>query len=469
MNKSQIPDVLRPVSRTTMSNVDIFTSVLEPVNKSQKRVIFNIRKQGILNAGSRLNLSLHPVNATAQTTFLPLAAGIGACIDTAILRCGTRVLAKTENFGHYYMARRQVHTHSQKQNIDMVLDGGCNNVSNSPNTDGKYAMDVGSAIYSNKTTSLVPTKYKPVVSEEDCPTFSIALNDLFPMMRGLQLPLFAMNEQVSVEIILTQQADGTEGKTACFSAAPTSTATTYGLNNFSLHLDYLQYDDATMNRIRDMVNSPGGMPFIYDDIACTTTSIPATAQPADGATTETDIVREVGSAGLRVKNVIVCEKNAAANSILGDYRSNSPVHTPKYNWRVNDRIIYPRKLFNSSLMRNEAEQVLKFPMSVPSCVYSHDVSNQFYASKNGRQNELFDAATTIEAKSPVSMAGTSFITALNLEKGPGGDGTEVHHKNILYERTQTNSRNDYSEVSLKFFVEYERSFVLSQGVLMVSA
>ena len=80
MNKSQIPDVLKPITRTTMSNVDIYTSVLEPVNKSQNRVIFNIRKQGILNAGSRLNLSLHPVNATAQTTFLPLSAGIGELV-----------------------------------------------------------------------------------------------------------------------------------------------------------------------------------------------------------------------------------------------------------------------------------------------------------------------------------------------------------------------------------------------------
>ena len=471
MNKSQIPDVLKPVSRTTMSNVDIFTSVLEPVNKSQKRVIFNLRQQGILNAGSRLVMSLHTTNAVAGTAYLPVGAGIGACIDSAILRVGTRVIAKTENFGHYYMAKRSVHTHQQKQNIDMVLDGGVNNIGPSPNADGKYSFDVGSAIYTSKTTAFVNNPYKIVQSEEDCPTFSLALNDLFPMMRsnGLQLPLFAMKDQVSIEINLVQQKTGETGKNCLFSAAPTDSATTYGLNNFALHLDYLQYDDATMNKIRDMVNSPTGLPMIYDDLACTTTSIPAVAQPADNITTEVSVLREVGSAGLKVKNVLVVEKNAAANTLLGDYRSDSPVHPPKYNWRVNDRIIYPRKLFNTSQMRNEVEQVLKFPLSVPSCVYSHDVSNDFYTSKNGRQNEMLDANVIMEAQNPVQMAGTTFLTGLNLEKGPNGEGTDIHHKNILYDRTQTFSRNDFSAIDLKFFVEYERSFVLSQGVLLVSA
>ena len=68
MDKSSIPDVLRPRTRTTMSNVDIFTSVLEPVNRTQNRVIFNLRQQGILNAGSRIVMTIHPDNATLLGT-----------------------------------------------------------------------------------------------------------------------------------------------------------------------------------------------------------------------------------------------------------------------------------------------------------------------------------------------------------------------------------------------------------------
>ena len=123
MSKSQLPEVLIPVNKTTMSNVDIYTSVLEPVNKSQKRLIFNIRQQGILNAGSRLVMSVHPDDAASSLAgdcFLPLTAGISACIESAVLRAGTKVLARTEKFGKYYAMKKSVHTSSQKQILIVV-------------------------------------------------------------------------------------------------------------------------------------------------------------------------------------------------------------------------------------------------------------------------------------------------------------------------------------------------------------
>jgi hypothetical protein len=58
MNK-ELPSVLIPQQSVEMSNVDIHTEILEPVNKSQSRLQFNIKKQGLLNSGSRLVLSVH--------------------------------------------------------------------------------------------------------------------------------------------------------------------------------------------------------------------------------------------------------------------------------------------------------------------------------------------------------------------------------------------------------------------------
>ena len=165
-----------------------------------------------------------------------------------------------------------------------------------------------SAIYTTKTACGVDTRYKPVVSQTDCPTYSVALDDLFVMMRGLQLPLFAMEEVVSIELTLRQQVNPAVGKNLMFNTAPVSTSSSYGLDNFALHLDYLQYDDATMARVRDMVYSSTGMPFIYDDLSLTTTQIPAVVQPAVGTITPNSIIREVGSAGMKVRNVLVLEK-----------------------------------------------------------------------------------------------------------------------------------------------------------------
>ena len=461
MSKSQLPDVLIPVNKTTMSNVDIYTSVLEPVNKSQKRLIFNIRQQGILNAGSRLVMSIHPSDAASSAAgdcFLPLTAGIAACIDSAVLRAGTKVLARTEKFGKFYAMKKSVHTSSQKQNIDMVLDGGVVNCGPSPNTDGLLAIDTGSAIYVNKTTASVPDKYKPVASETECPTFSVALSDLFPMMRGMMLPVFAMAEQVSVEINLTQQANPQTGKTIMFRNAPgTTTATTYALNNFAMHLDYLEYDMKSMANIRAEVDGDG-MPMKYPDIALTTTQLISPGGVGTGTTSTITDVREVGTAGMKVNNIMVVENNGLANPLAGVYRSDAMIHPPHFNWRVNDKIIYPRKLTNTSHMRNEMEQILEFPMSVANGEY-----------KNGKQNIVFDAGVNMMGQASSVISGNYFITGLNLRKGPGGEGTDVINKNVLYERDTTYSFNDQQSRTIDFFVEHERSFILKGGVVLTSA
>ena len=210
------------------------------------------------------------------------------------------------------------------------------------------------------------------------------------MMRGMMLPVFAMAEQVSVEINLTQQANTQTGKTIMFRNAPgTTTATTYALNNFAMHLDYLEYDMATMMNIRAQVDGDG-MPMRYPDIALTTTQLISPGGIGSGTTSTISDVREVGTAGMKVNNIMVVENNGLTNPLAGVYRSDAMVHPPHFNWRVNDKIIYPRKLTNTSYMRNEMEQILEFPMSVANGEYSNDVENDFFANKNGKQNIVFD-------------------------------------------------------------------------------
>lgn len=471
MSNSQLPDVLIPVQKTSMSNVDIYTSVLEPINKNQRKLTFNLRQQGILNAGSRFVMSVHPEDATASAAgdcFLPLTSGIAGCIDSCVLRAGTKVLARTENFGKYYAMKKSVHTSSQKQNIDMVLDGGVVDVSASPNFDGLLALSTGSAIYTNKTTASVPDKYKLVTSETESSLFSLSLSDLFGMMRGMMLPLHAMQEVVSIEINLTQQVATETGKTIMFRSAPGTTATKYSLNNFVMHLDYLEYDMATMASIKAQVDGDG-LPMRYPDIAVTTTQLISPLGVTTGNIKTVTDVREVGTAGMKVNNIMVVESNGLVNPLAGHYRSDAMVHAPHFNWRVNDKIIYPRKLTNTSHMRNEMEQILEFPMSVANAEYSRDVNNDFYTNNNGRQNDAFDQNVLMMGQDSRVLSGNYFITGLNLRKGPGGDGTEVINKNVLYERDTTYSFNDQLSRTLIFFVEHERSFILKGGVVLTSS
>ena len=68
---SQIPEVLKTKNLSVQSNMDIFTSVLEPITKSQTRVNFVLRKQGILDSGSRFVFTCSTDDADNGTAFFP--------------------------------------------------------------------------------------------------------------------------------------------------------------------------------------------------------------------------------------------------------------------------------------------------------------------------------------------------------------------------------------------------------------
>jgi hypothetical protein len=630
-----IPEVLQTKQLTTMSNMSIFTSILDPTTSSQDRVSFTLRQQGVLDSGSRFMFSIHPNSQAASDAddcFLPVFAGAKAAIKSCTIRFGTTIYAQTSDANHYMTMRKSVHSTSQKKNIDMVLDGSCSNVGPSLHTDGLYGM--ADSIYSTSQTSVVPVKYKLKKSETDSNTFSIGISELIPAFRNLQLPLFAMENPMIVDIEFQKQSSSELGKVCCFSNEPTDSSTTLGLNNMKMMIDYLMYEDDVMAEIKNSVNSQTGLSLSYDDIALTTTNLPAQGIPASGSITNVDVVRTIGSAGLNVKNVvlqqnletqeldsvsfptlasrgvlavsvtppavtIVPSRDGAtasctiagitpvitstpgtaytgagtvvfaaplgtqpdgtagvtqtgslalsgstivytqtvagsgyvgtetvtlagqvagtgftvtltaapvvksvtftnrgsgystpptltfagsttppsptvtirpfSNKLAGDYYSEAPVHLPETQYRVNDLQIYPRRLKSPEYYRSEVEQVLEYPLSVPNCIYSKDLENNFYASNDGGQNPMLDDASKMEGHSPTLLAGRQFYQGLQLRKGDGGEGTQIGNVNILHEAQMKYSHKDFEKRVVRYFVEHERDFVLQNGIVNVSA
>lgn len=479
MNQSQIPDILKPVTSTVMSNVDIYTSVLDPINKSQKRVIFNIEKRGILNSGSRIQMTVHPQALGTSKAFLPSHVGAGAFIDTAILRAGSKILAKTEKFPLHYLISRATQTHSEKQNISMVFDGSADNLGNSPETTQRLGPDASTFKYTNATTAKIADRYRPVLDETDCPVFSLALSDLFPMMKNLLLPVGFMSETVSIELIMTQQTDTSTPtsasliyKNCCFNATePTNISTKYGLENCKMFLDYLVYGTEQMNKIEEQVMSSEGIPFVYSDLMVGTTQLQElTPAPADGQISTRDDVREIPSQGNRVNSVLIFETNNLPNPLGGVHRSDAPRVIPEINFRVNDKIIYPRALKNPALMRNQLHKVLGKPISVANAMYSYDTITDFTKAdfSGGNDNLVVDSNVSLEGAPSSDLTGNFFVCALDLTKGPGGPGTDIVSKNILYERKSKFCANDVQARQVSFLTNYERSFVLQNGLVLTS-
>ena len=158
-----------------------------------------------------------------------------------------------------------------------------------------------------------------------------------------------------------------------------------------------------------------------------------------------------------------------SNKLAGDYYSEAPVHLPETQYRVNDLQVYPRRLKSPEYYRSEVEQVLEIPMSVPNCLYSKDLENNFYNSNDGGQNPMLDSASKMEGHSPTLLAGRQFYQGLQLRKGDGGEGTQISNVNILHETQMKYSHLDFEKRVVRYFVEHERDFVLKNGIVNVSA
>ena len=81
-----------------------------------------------------------------------------------------------------------------------------------------------------------------------------------------------------------------------------------------------------------------------------------------------------------------------------------------------------------------------------------------------------DETALFEGHSPQFLAGSRYYQGVQMRVEPQGEGTEIaSSQNIIYERHNTHSFNDYTERELRFWTEYERQFMLKDGEVMVSA
>lgn len=633
----ETPDILKPMPTANPRNVDIYTNVLSPQTSSQSRCLFVLNNYGVLAPTSRLVFSVLTTDTTKNNAFWPLHTGAAAAISGATLKCGTRVLARSNLWNYYNTMKSAVHENCDMRLIDMPLSGKIGNVGNSPETDGKYSVDVLSGSYTTSKTGFIPPQYYLTNDKTSAAEWTIQISELFPMMRGQMLSLQYFKLPLSIEIEFTQQSASQMGRVCCFNQEPIDRSITYDLDALKMNLDIIMYDSETMESLRNDIYGPGVM-VRYQDLQTTQTSIPAVPRPLTGQTSENDITREVMSAGLVVNNVLLTERvkqnevseititnggtkyasvpavsfpagdgNGATatavlhgspieaitagditggsgyssaptasvpdptgtqpdgsvgvkcsfdvvitsgaitgvsnfvagsgylsapvvslsggggaggaivlktdggvvksitinqrgqdyvagnitigaspgggtqatgtfsvrekkNLLLGDYVSKSPIHNSFINWRANDRIIYPRRVENTAYMRQQVEDVLEYPLTCPSILYSLDCENNFYSSKDGGQNKIMDDQVAFESHSPQELAGSRYYQGLQMRVSPFGEGTEISgSQNIIYERHNTFSHNDFAERELRFFTEYERQFMLKDGEVMVSS
>lgn len=505
---SNLPEVLQITPMATIDNMTIETSILDPTTITKNSVRFVIPRKGILDVGSAIELGCVALDKTlttdattlAKKPFYPYKTGIGACIERATLRCGSVVLAQTEQFGRYLTINNQFKTQAERTHRDatyMLTSDGVE-----PDNDGNGRFQPAGCDWGDDASGSGKRVDSVVLGVQDDELVLVnvglvKLSQLFPhFAKGLQLPLFAMNDECVLEIEFTQQGDLNENQGA-IGIFPESYITGGGTNfgcavdprTVRFLSDHLTYHGTgksgkdRMSEVADMIMSDTGLTVPYDNLSLTTMNIPASTEPNQ------TVSREIGLAGKVVKTIVMADQSFNANgnpllsTQLGLYHSKATWLPSSYNLRVNDRLLYNRAVERESYQQNQLAQAMGTDICVANSEYSWDQSVSKESTTLGEYtNSRWTSETVNGFACSTSLADGTFVregmshyNAIDLRTDPTNDsGTLVGQKPITLERsirrvTQTGNANasDTAKKTCFCWSQYQQVVNIKNGRVSV--
>jgi hypothetical protein len=356
-----VPDLLRVSPMDTTTATDVETSILDPVVSSDTFCRFVFLNKGILHSHSKITLSASVANDA--TRFFPPNIGVQSLISRCALKVGTKTLQEIDGY-NYLSAYKDMFINNEHQlerehvqsgkcishefRYSDALDGtgGPSNNTSAPT----YGLENGRDYNVATTGGVGDLQVQDWADVNNAPVFQIALSDMFPMLKQTQLPLYMMEEQVSVELTFEPVINNR----LCITSGAASTAVTIVQNEVRLVADYIYYPQEMMDAYRqaNQVISFNHFDYRHSKVSVNATSTSGTTQ-----------IRNLGGAGRIVTKVItgIQANNASDASVLNQYHSIAPERHYLFgevpaagkqngsltvNIKYNDRFLYPIDVTN---------------------------------------------------------------------------------------------------------------------------
>lgn len=441
---SEIPDLLRldkiPVSTEQNIETDLLeTSTFQEATKTQPGIAtFNLAKKGFLHSHSKLFIGIKP-EATNTRAYLPLHVGIGSVIQRACLRVGNQVINEIDDWTNLHMIKsleidnenmieREQYTTGRLNNLRYLHRTSAGGVSTfTPNASQFVGVDNGRE-YSNVGTDfghdLKSQEYAnmSVAALDQCPVYSVDLSDLFPFLKTHSLPLYMIDQELTIELTFTN----TLSRASVFSTEDATIGYVIDKNELKFCADHIFYtSNDVMNRYRDANPS---LEFAFPDYRLSKTSVTA-------GNLATGLVRNLGMANRLVSRVLT--------TITPDDRGNPEVHPmnkyvslcpPKqggldpgaisYNVRYNDRFEYPIDISNPA-------QIFSNFTSAESLLFLN--REQYSAQQGGIGGPDAGNSVLFEGVTQTIFSGESFVLGTRLTNGRVGQrGIELHYSGQGY-------------------------------------
>jgi hypothetical protein len=199
-SESQIPDLVKIGSIPTSTVMDVETSVLEPVQHSQTSCRFVLENKGILHSHSKIVVAMQDPVVADQKLYWPINVGCMALISRARLQSGGKTLIEQTDFNHLtaYESMFLSNEHNKQKEVfqnGRLMAHNFNYDTSDMSCDG-VIIDTGKDFNDLTNTYELPSQIEIKAGSE----FQISLSDLFPFLKQQQLPLFMINEQITITL-----------------------------------------------------------------------------------------------------------------------------------------------------------------------------------------------------------------------------------------------------------------------------
>ena len=522
---SQIPDLLKIGQIPSNTQISVETAILEPVTQSETNCKFVLQNKGMLHSHSKIEFEfVSPKKAdgvVASASMLPVGNGIHALIERATMKVGTKTICEIEDYNFFATYKSNFLSPEALLEREQYLTGRNGNVLDinykdreiNPGATYTYGSDKqsntsadglmlgnGREMYvtSSATGSNMGTgagAHRPLldatqltravantVNQDLCPTFQIAISDLFPFLKHNQLPLYMMKEPVNFEFVFSKAGHGTSNNTERVVSSQDDTQAKILLASTRLIADHLYYPQEMMEAY---ANANKTLQFQYMDYRLSKFSVTPTAIASQQ-------IRNIGGAGRIVSKVFwgINQAQTETAGIVGPnskwiqnkYVAISPLRlyssTPElnkqgeavFNLKVNEQFLFPVDVSN---VARDFHNIVQTEGAVPF------ITREVY-SKEGLS--LAVARYGVEMMSGATldqMFGSGLNTVASLTDGAGGQypGTQFWNAMRLNRGERVNSRGielyfkmdldtlANSQTVQRCWLETLRTAVLQDGVM----
>ena len=303
--------------------------------------------------------------AVEPECFLPISTGASCLIERCWLEIGGKRVSTLNNVGQWNTIKNLSLTNEYRKQV-LQYQEGCN--------DAVKPMTQEYTDNSDIFNKLIPPKVelhnKINLTAKTSPTFSISLGDLIPMLRGFQIPLFLIKDEVSLNFELTRDRIG---ERYCMPHRPAGNdiETSFNLEKTLLMCDY-NFFPSQMSSVSSQVNSGTGLILPYDEVFGVEHQELKVADPGGGDDnfTRVSYSKQLAVGGKLVKSIIVQRENPTQSKLLGVYNSVDLQRPSSINFQIDSKMYYTNDIVNSSQKYDEVGKIWGVPLQIPAGRYT---------------------------------------------------------------------------------------------------